>query len=128
MNFDITLIEHPAVKPPPEKKAQVEPRGKVLAVVLALLTPLLYLVKLTLTAALWVYLRFIHDASMSSRERCPACGVKQEHEMHYAEDYERVIHVCARCKAEYGLPTVIPVGRWRISRPPEEGEGRSITG
>src|SRR5277367_1006950 len=95
--------------------------GRVLQVVLFLLSPFLYIGKQLLTITLWVYVRS-QEKVMSVAAKCPACGVRSPHEIRYAEDYECVIHTCARCKAEYGLPTVVPVTRWRISRRPGKVE------
>ena len=62
------------------------------------------------------YLRVFQDIRVSETAKCPACGARQKHKIHYAEAYEVVIHQCSICQAAWGSKTVVPTTRWKIVR------------
>jgi hypothetical protein len=115
----VEFEQFPASEPPsiqgPEP-APVPRGGRVWDLLLRCLSPLLFILKWFITAVVVVRLRLRGPYVQSARARCPACGISKKHDMHYAEDYEAVIHTCARCKAEFGIRTVIAPSRWRVVR------------
>jgi len=124
MNLEIEFLQ------PEEKKivitqedlnpvVEAEPSTFWWDVLLVVLTPGLFLYRQILTFVLWIDVRYIHDRKISHFAKCPGCGVREYHEYQMSEDYERVIHSCKNCKAEWGEKPVVPYSRWKISRQQE---------
>lgn len=90
--------------------------------IVVLLSPFLWLIRQFLAFVLWIDLRFIHDLKVSDKMKCPSCGNRKKHEIHFAEDFGCVIHICSVCKAQFGSPTVLPIEKWPTKRPITEKE------
>lgn len=83
---------------------------------LALLTPLLYAGRLLIR----VYLRFFCDRRVSTKAKCPGCGIRKKHEIKWVPQLEKELHECGQCHAVWGDDPVLPIERWRVGLEPEE--------
>ena len=45
-------------------------------------------------------------------QKCPACGVKQLHEMKWSFELRALAHLCGVCGATWAEPPVLDVGVW----------------
>ena len=94
---------------------------KLAPAALVILTPALFLLRLVLTAWLWIrvylmrgYIRVFLDRRISNRQKCPACGIRQKHKIKWDPDYECVMHFCGHCEAKFPTPPVQNINTWRV--------------
>lgn len=86
-------------------------------VLIFLLSPFLWIARLFLSIYVRVYIRFFAIRRASDRATCPACGIRMPHKMAYDGLFERLIHTCARCNADWPEAPVLPADKWRVARP-----------
>src|ERR1039458_3686152 len=53
-----------------------------------LLTPVLWAGKFVIQLYVLLYIRVFNDKKISTRAKCPACGCRKEHKIHFSHDYD----------------------------------------
>jgi len=101
---------------------------KVWPILLVILTPFLLIARMCIAGYYILYARLILDVIVSSHSKCPSCGTRQEHKIQFSRGYNKVIHQCPRCSAEWGEDPVLPVERWQIVQVPEVDKNLGIKG
>jgi hypothetical protein len=66
---------------------------------------------------LWLYKTFPwllakYRLHVSTKRKCPACGVIREHKIQWDPIELQVMHTCALCEAKYGQTPIEDVGKW----------------
>ena len=86
----------------------------------------------TVTVALYdrakfnlVRLRVHYLVEVSESAKCPACGIRQKHKIQWVDDYQSVMHECARCKAHWGEKPVAKLEAWKVKPMPMPDEEQS---
>lgn len=67
-------------------------------------------------------LRVRYFVQVSEKAKCPACGIRAEHRIAWADEYQAVMHECARCKAHWGERPVVRLEAWQVKPMPMPGE------
>jgi hypothetical protein len=71
----------------------------------------------------WYHHRF---AQIDVRRKCPACGVRIEHQIMFSMDYSMggqpgtILHDCPRCKATSGESPIVAAKQWHVELPKEK--------
>jgi len=69
----------------------------------------------------WLFKRRIHYfVKISTKAKCPACGIRKEHSVKWSPEYERVIHICSRCEAAFAESPIASIDLWRVKVLPVE--------
>jgi hypothetical protein len=63
-------------------------------------------------ARLWYHSTFFVDKFEIAT--CPSCGLCGPKKMRFLSQYSKVVFVCPRDLAQWGMDTVVPVERWQI--------------
>lgn len=67
-------------------------------------------------------LRIHYFAQVSEKAKCPACGVRAQHKIQWADMYQAVMHECGRCKAHWGEKPLVKLEAWFVKPLPLPGE------
>lgn len=51
---------------------------------------------------------------VTGKEKCPGCGSRQKHVFKFNPVYQKVIHRCAVCEAEWGQMPIVIADQWVI--------------
>jgi hypothetical protein len=70
------------------------------------------------------WMETFEDYSLPLNHKCPACGHRKEHKIHYMREYKRIMHQCAVCSAVFATPCVLDVAKWDVV-PIQEAEQQS---
>ena len=62
----------------------------------------------------FIRLKVHYFIEVSESAKCPACGIRKKHNIEWSEDYEKVMHSCARCKARWAESPVAGIDLWRV--------------
>jgi hypothetical protein len=87
-------------------------------VLLFLLSPFLWFARLFLSVYIRIYIRFFAIRKVSNKAMCPACGCRKKHEVVYDAIFERLLHTCARCHANWPEAPVVSTDKWKVFHEP----------
>jgi len=76
-----------------------------------------------------LYVHFMVQAN--SKAKCPACGIRAEHEVRWSDVASALIHVCKRCVAVWSEQPMVNVAQWRTQLTvvsDEEGSAKTADG
>lgn len=68
----------------------------------------------------WYVHRYVH---ISSKAKCPACGVLAKHDVRWSPLHSAVLHVCARCQAPWTEQPLVQAEHWRCDVIVQEDDG-----
>lgn len=71
-----------------------------------------------------LYVHLVVQAS--SRAKCPACGIRQEHDVRWSSEYGMLIHVCKRCFAPWGEQPMVAAKTWAVTVLVQDAEGNVV--
>lgn len=69
-----------------------------------------YQVKRLLKFLTKLYVRYFVQSD--SHAKCPACGIRKKHDVHWNEALRMVLHTCARCGANWGEQPIVQADLW----------------
>lgn len=69
-------------------------------------------------------LRVHYFVEVSSKAKCPACGIREKHQIIWSDIYQAVMHECARCKAHWGERPIATLEAWKVQPIPLPDEQR----
>lgn len=76
-----------------------------------------------------LYVHFMVQAN--SKAKCPACGIRAEHDVRWSDVVSALIHVCKRCFAVWGEKPITAADQWKtqlVASTDEEGVALNADG
>ncbi len=73
----------------------------------------------SLVLRLYIHYRVQADG----RAKCPACGIRAEHDIRWAEQVGALVHVCKRCFAVWTEQPMISAAQWKTTLTASTEEG-----
>lgn len=55
----------------------------------------------------------LHFVQSDSKAKCPACGIRAEHDVRWSDVASALIHVCKRCFAVWSEQPLVDAAQWR---------------
>ncbi len=66
-------------------------------------------------ASLLLRLYLFYFVQANSKAKCPACGVRAEHDVRWSDAAAHLVHVCKRCLAVWAEEPCVQYSRWRTT-------------
>lgn len=71
-----------------------------------------------------MYIHLVVKAN--SCAKCPACGIRQQHDIRWSTEHGALIHVCKRCFAAWGEQPMVTAKSWAMSVVMQDEEGNVL--